>query len=94
MRNIELNNGNITMIADSNDALEVVGDKLSYELAEYLRSTLWNMEAMDNYIGSLERNCARLEEENESLQEETEEYERKLARLESELEKLTISEIV
>ena len=61
MQNIELNNGSIAMIADSNDALEVVEEKLSYELAEYLRSILWNMEAMDNYIDLLERNCTRLE---------------------------------
>lgn len=88
MKNILLNDGNTVLIASNSDALEVIEESLSYELATYFRSVLYNMDATDKEIDYLERENARLEDENDELENEVENLEREIKSLESELEKL------
>ncbi|MGF0102035.1 hypothetical protein [Bariatricus sp. SGI.019] len=87
MQNILLNNGKIIPILSKDDALEVIEEYLGTELAAYFKDILYDMNAIDEEITSLENDKRNLEEENEELEQENEMLEQKLVKLESELEK-------
>lgn len=87
MRNILLKDGNIVPIISEDDAIEAIEEYLGTELAAYFKDILYDMNAFDEEITSLENDKRNLEKENEELKQENEILEQKLIKLESELER-------
>ena len=70
MQVISLNNGSNVVIGSMYDAAEIIETKLSYELAKYIKSILWEQNELDEYISDLEA-------QNMQLKNAMKEYENK-----------------
>lgn len=77
MQNILLNNGQNVIIGSNRDILEVIEEKLSYELAKYIEQILWNQEEIDKYIRDIEKSNSNLLDEKEKLENTIQEYSNK-----------------
>lgn len=83
MQNILLNNGKLIPILSKEDALEVIKENLSSDLASYLNHIITDMELDEQEIEQLEKDNMRLESENEQLRTLNSELEYKATKLEN-----------
>ena len=70
MQVISLNDGSNVVIGSMYDAAEIIETKISYELAKYIKSILWEQNELDEYISDLEA-------QNMKLKNAMKEYENK-----------------
>lgn len=76
MEIILLNNGQPIIINSQKDMLEVVEENLSYELAKYISSILWNQDEIEKELEELEKQNSDLINECDMWKEKIEEYEK------------------
>ena len=88
MKNILLNDGKLSPILSKDDALEVIKENFSSDLASYLNHIIVNMELDEQEMEQLEKDNMRLESENEELKSENTDLERKVTKLENGIENL------
>lgn len=88
MKNILLNDGKLIPILSKDDALEVIKENLSSDLAIYLNHIIADMELDEQEMEQLEKDNMRLESENEELKSENTDLERKVTKLENGIESL------
>lgn len=92
MTNILLNDGEIVTISSKEDAIDIIGEKISYELSNYLRNHIVDAdveyEQYCEYMNKLEHDVNAYVMENDKLQKENEKFSRKISDLEFELKYL------
>ena len=70
MQVISLNDGSNVVIGSMYDAAEIIETEISYELANYIKSILWEQNELGEYISDLEA-------QNMQLKNAMKEYENK-----------------
>ena len=88
MKAIRLNNGETCFIYRGNDVLEIVGENLSYELAEYIKENFYSSEEMDAEIEELNSKYWKLFHEKKDIENKILDYKLEISRLEKENEQL------
>lgn len=94
MRAIRLNNGETRFIYRVNDVLEIIGENLSYELAEYVKENFYSSEEMNDEIEELNTKYWKLFHEKKDIENNILDYKLEISRLKREIERLKNSKPV
>lgn len=88
MKSIRLNNGATRFIYQDNDVLEIIGENLSYELAEYIEENFYSKNDVNKEIEELDKRWAELYDEKKKLKNSIWKYESEIELLKKENERL------